>query len=536
VQKIAQQPGVTFAIDEVAPATTPLPEQRMHQAVKGLLGDIESCCDYHGTVIQGVHYQPLLAAVYTAFSQHRPLMLTPDAVWITIAQGVAQHMTLHGERLRPRFVVHQGRLDLVSVCSGWVEGSPENPWPEAFASWTGQIRDHVGPAVHDALVCDFSTTGAVERAASQIVMMDVFERYFHYLEYCICGIPAITLAGTPGDWQHLAEKAAGLAVFDLDWWLAHLLPICQQFVRASRGDVDLAHWQGICKLRHAYGGDVINGWVAMLFPYLRAFLGGPCNRRNPIFDTGAGFQTLVAPPGVSRVPFTWKNEQTGRQRHMEAIGGLVGVAQDPSTLALQPKVGWAVREANPMDVLLSRLAAEHTTFPGAKLGSAHPRGWPLGAGLSADLAQFYHATDGAALFGRGEAALCRIVPAGDIEPLDWGEVPDPNGGYSRGPGDRTWYRFAELADRTWLAINLDPHRRDPRPRGVGPGQYDWLFSPICRCSASTVGQPGQNPVVALSFTELLQRLLDGGGQPCWSDPQFVSYGDAEQYTRRDWSE
>src|SRR5207302_480811 len=147
----------------------------------------------------------------------------------------------------------------------WVEGSPENPWPEAFASWAGQIRAHVGPHLHDSLVCDFSTTGPIELAVSQIVMMDVFERYFHYIAYGICGIPIITLEGTPGDWQRLVEKAAGLQVFDLDWWLAHLLPICEQFVRASRGDVDIEHWQNICKLKKQYGGDIINGWVAKLF-------------------------------------------------------------------------------------------------------------------------------------------------------------------------------------------------------------------------------------------------------------------------------
>src|SRR5262245_30985049 len=256
MQQTIHQPGVTFAVDEVTPATEPLPECRTHEAVKGMLDSaIESCSDYHGRVITKVRYQPLLAAVYTAFSQHRPLVLTPDAVWITIAQGVAHHMVIHGERLRSRFVAHQGKLNLVFECSDWVEGSPENPWPEAFASWTAQVREHVGPRAHDTLVCDFSTTGPAERAASQVVMMDVFERYFHYELYCICGIPTVTLEGSPADWQRLADKAASLADFDLDWWLPHLLPICRQFVRASRWQVDRAHWQGVCKLRKAYGGD-----------------------------------------------------------------------------------------------------------------------------------------------------------------------------------------------------------------------------------------------------------------------------------------
>ena len=57
-----------------------------------------------------------------------------------------------------------------------------------------------------------------------------------------------TLEGTPADWERLRDKAAALDVFDLGWWLDHLLPICDQFVRASCGAMDLDHWRAICKL------------------------------------------------------------------------------------------------------------------------------------------------------------------------------------------------------------------------------------------------------------------------------------------------
>ncbi len=60
-----------------------------------------------------------------------------------------------------------------------------------------------------------------------------------------------------------------------------------------------------------------------------------------------------------------------------------------------------------------------------------------------------------------------------------------------------------------------------------------LFAPISHVSEATRKRPGQNPVVALSFTELLERLLECGGRPYWFDWQFVSYGDAERFTRRD---
>ena len=213
MQQTMNQPGVTFAVDDVSPATEPLPECQSHEAVKRMLGgEIESCFDYCGTVIKDVRSQPLLAAVYTAFNEHRPVVLSPDAIWITIAQGVGQHMAIHGERLRSRFVAHEGKLDLVFIfsLSDWGEGSPENPWLEAFASWAGLIRDHVGPSLHDSLVCDFSTSGPVERGVSQIVMMDIFERYFHYVAYGICGIPTVTLEGTTADWQRVANKVAAL--------------------------------------------------------------------------------------------------------------------------------------------------------------------------------------------------------------------------------------------------------------------------------------------------------------------------------------
>lgn len=516
--------GITFAVDAVEPATERLPECRAHEAVRERLGSIESCSDYHATVVKDFYGHALLAAVHKAFAEHRPLTLTPDAVWITIAQGVAHHMTVHAERLRDRFVTHKGRAKLTFKCLDWAEGSPENPWQEAFDSWAGQIRDHVGPTVHDALVCDFSTTGSHDRAASQVVMMDVFERYFHYEAVCICGIPEVTLEGTTADWQRLADKVEELAVFDLGWWLKHLRPICRQFARASQGEVDLKHWQSICKLREEYGGDIINGWVAKLFPYLQSFIGGPCNRRNPIFESGRGFQSLVAPSGLSRVPFTWSDLMTGRTRAMEAVAGLFGFAQDADTLALKPVVGWAVREGSALEVAIGRVCEEHATFPVVD--------WKQPDYLPEDLCEFYHRTDGAELFGTGDAARVRLLPVASHTPLEWGELPEKYGN-SRGPDGRVWHRFAVFPDGSWLALNLDRNARDPRPKPEGARwRYEPNFHAVCHTSAATRNKPGLNPVVAVSFTELLTRLLESEGQPYWLAPDFKPYGDAELFTRR----
>jgi hypothetical protein len=59
-----------------------------------------------------------------------------------------------------------------------------------------------------------------------------------------------------------------LAEYDLEWWVARLRPICDALVETAEGRPPRRFWQEIYKPEEAYGGDVVTGWVADLFPYL----------------------------------------------------------------------------------------------------------------------------------------------------------------------------------------------------------------------------------------------------------------------------
>jgi hypothetical protein len=48
---------------------------------------------------------------------------------------------------------------------------------------------------------------------------------------------------------------------------------------------------------------------------------------------------------------------------MEFLGRFLGVTQDPSTLALRPKLGWAVRRGSAMDLSLARLSGHDPAPP-----------------------------------------------------------------------------------------------------------------------------------------------------------------------------
>ncbi|GAA3293153.1 hypothetical protein GCM10020218_069510 [Dactylosporangium vinaceum] len=242
---------VTFAVDDVTPAGAPLPVG----PVGALFPDALVIGGVPGLAVlapDGVH--PLLSAVVRAFAEHRPLVLSPDAVWLTIAQGVAQHIRLHAEELRPRLVGHAGRKRLALEING--------PVPRDAAGWSrlaGSFAELLAAEVHDdaLFACDFSTSTDVERTAGRVVLLEAYSPYFSLWLKTICGIPSITLTGTVEDWQRIRARVDAVAGFGLETWCRSLAPIADAFVRAAAGDADRDFWRRICNPVDVYGGDVI---------------------------------------------------------------------------------------------------------------------------------------------------------------------------------------------------------------------------------------------------------------------------------------
>ena len=158
----------------------------------------------------------------TAFAEHRPLLLTPDAIWMAIAQGFAQHINNNAQRLRYQFVSHPNKRELKVAVEKLVDNQD---WQQAVELWSKQINDDVKVDIADLMVCDFSTTTPIIRTASQVVMMDALKQYFNYQLYAICGIPWIIVRGSVDDWKKIRKRVEIISEYDLDWWTKRLLPI-----------------------------------------------------------------------------------------------------------------------------------------------------------------------------------------------------------------------------------------------------------------------------------------------------------------------
>jgi hypothetical protein len=306
----------------------------------------------------------LIDAVSLAFGEHRPLVLSPDCIWLTIEQGFAHHLTENAETLRHRLVKHQGKGTL----SANVFDLSLKSFEGAIAEFSSQIRDASDTVLHETLICNFSTTTPTIRTASEVVLMDAYSSYFSYEMRFVCGIPKITVTGSTEDWQRIRSRVEVLATYGLEWWAIRLRPILDEFVRTANGQPDLEFWQAICKPKRAYGATTITGWVADLFPYLND---RPNRRRSHVFEhkrrnwaipveTGIetrrslggepgaekGVATASFPSGLASVPVKL-SFPNGSAKELDFVAGFVGVEQSPNDLALSPVISWSVTERAP---------------------------------------------------------------------------------------------------------------------------------------------------------------------------------------------
>jgi len=378
----------TFPVDDVQPATDPLWTEPLsdhlskrflrklvvlpqpERPVVNTYGDIAQRRSTTPSTSLVSRTHPLIDAVHLAFRQHRPLTLSPDSIWLTIAQGFAHHISENAEALRHRLVRHSGKRQLTEA----IGAINLAEFQKAIAGFSTQIRDASDPVLHETLICDFSTTTPEVRTASEIVLMDSYASYFTYMLRLICGIPKVTLLGTAADWRRMRARIEVLETFELAWWVNRLRPILDQFIATAEGQPELRFWQAIYMPKETYGSETVTGWIADLFPYLSdaanqpgestSMEHRPKRRRNHVFnhertawampvgdgvpirrfDPGAkfGVATKVFPSGLASVPIKLAFPG-GSETELDLVGGFLGVQQD-ADLSLSPVVSWTVAE------------------------------------------------------------------------------------------------------------------------------------------------------------------------------------------------
>jgi len=281
-----------------------------------------------------------------AYADHRPIVLSPDIIWNVIAQGFSQHVNNNPEALRDRIVYHErGKIEL-SVMTKEELHSPNVKWDELLNTFDNMIAERTKDNLADVMRADFSTTDKTARIVSQMTLMSSVKAFFDYsVSYLSCGIPNITIEGTTDDWQKVLNKTQQLRKYDLDWWVDNLVPILNEFINASKGNVNKVFWRNIVKKdrpeKFVGGGcswdrpTELDGWFLKFMPYDKK------GKRTPQKVT---YNYKDMPSQVINVDFMYKNLDTGTTTPMEMLCGFVGIEVDSTTNAMRPKLGWMVCE------------------------------------------------------------------------------------------------------------------------------------------------------------------------------------------------
>ena len=305
-------------------------------------------CSFANKSLVDAGDNPFFSMVCLAFAQHRPIVLSPDIMWIIICNGYSQYVNRDPEKFRRYLVDHDGKETLV-IRTGITTTTVEKV--EQFASL---IAKETKGEVAELMTCNFSTTGTIERMVSQVTLMETVKQYFDFMEVRQgCGIPSVTLEGTPDDWKLLREKTRKLGEFGVESWTKRLDPILEEFVLAAQGKPNTDFWydmamkgraetfhlkgEATCGGKPLYGPTPFDGWFLEFIP----------------FDTRGERPAKIPyghelPPLMTSVPIIqYTEDEMGNCMGiigLEMRAGIVGLKQDKETMALRPEIGWLVRE------------------------------------------------------------------------------------------------------------------------------------------------------------------------------------------------
>ncbi|AEI63240.1 DUF4419 domain-containing protein [Corallococcus macrosporus] len=512
---------LTFEVDAVEEASTPPVTAPLGTFVKDALW-MAPGPDTRVLETQGVH--PLLAAVHTAFSEHRPLVLSPDVIWLTMAQGVAQHIRLNAEALQGRLVRHEGRKKLTVEVDRFPATDAEFLW--LLLSFRSQLREALGPGLPRLLSCDFSTSTDIERMAGDVVLMDAMSPYFDYEMLCVCGIPRITLLGTPEDWRSIRRRIDVIQELDLAWWTSSLVPIADAFVSAVEGNPDREYWKQLYKPKAAYGVDLATGWMARLFPYVATH--GAYTERNPLLSIShaevmasretaptlkwdaprMGVALKDVPANLSSVALHVETEPVVIRETWTLEAGVLSVEVDGAG-ALLPRAGVVVRRGDGRSLmeLVERILAEHTGTRATRVGAFSG---------AAELNALYDQLQEATLFSGGRA--WRLRPCSEHAEV---RIPIDEDGRAR----TAVLALVDLPDGSVLAwrdgeesglhcvVQLDPRQWEPVLRPNPDAIHGWTVTggrpgmPLLR----TQQRAAEVPVVGTSLVTVLMQALEHGG-------------------------
>ena len=351
---------VTFKVDDVEPAIKPIQTDTISKIAQELLERKIAFVDnseYKDEIIYS-YKNPLIGAIYYAYADHRPLVLTPDVIWYQISQNLALHLDKNIDKYGNKILKEGHDTELYVRNDAMLDLTSES-WSQTVNELSRQIKSNCKTSAYNYFVEEYTTTVPSITTAYQLNLMYAFKKKISYAGGSGCGIPEITIKGTSEDWEKIYSKLEKLDHYGMKFWRVELEPIIKEFVNASKGEINKKFWQSIYKEKFAYGELFITGWSLKLFPFIQTqemfydkekddYFSKKVIKKNPFLTGEKHWMSNVSghdfPKGLIKVDFKWDllNDQGEviKKHNMWLFGGFIGIHQNKENLALTPLISW----------------------------------------------------------------------------------------------------------------------------------------------------------------------------------------------------
>lgn len=281
----------------------------------------------------GFFHNGFFGAIFTAYSYHIPLTLSPDNFWYQILQEVSKHINLNADKFK-HLITEATEKPLIDVD---ITG-------KCFVDGIDMIVKKLDSMVKDRTIIElcttpFSTTTHLIQNCYGTILMNMMKEFFGYQMTTRCGIKQITLQGNEADWISLYNRVVKLSSMPyaegIEDNLNLMIDTLPKIINCFKGDIDDMFWKNIISHDHGSGYDYVSGWITNFFIY---------DIRNNIVknrNSGRKIDTDMIPAGYSITPFIWDNQ--GVKHDMIIYGGQCGIQLLPDA-SISPSFNMAFVE------------------------------------------------------------------------------------------------------------------------------------------------------------------------------------------------
>jgi hypothetical protein len=226
---------------------------------------------------------PLLNGFYTAHTNHYPIRIKPDDIWLLIIQAFSNHVNANSEELKNLFVDFDGKQRLIIRYPLSDIKEVNKVILENFSEKiNNEMTKYLGEDLIEILTPNFSTTTYDSIIVCKISIMGSFKKNFDYeMQLSGCGIPYIILEGTVEDYKKIIEKSMKLKRYKFEWYINRIIPHIEKMVEAKEGKIDKNYFMNMIQKKEiietTFGlsgkgkqkvqVDYLSGWFLSFFAY-----------------------------------------------------------------------------------------------------------------------------------------------------------------------------------------------------------------------------------------------------------------------------